>query len=42
MKRIPKRLVYFGKGANEEVARAKLEEGLEIKLRTVEELLKEI
>ncbi len=32
----------FGKGANEEVARAKLEEGLEIKLKKVEELLKEI
>ena len=32
----------FGKGANEEVARAKLEEGLEIKLKTVEEILKEI
>jgi len=32
----------FGKGANEEVARAKLEEGLEIRLRTVKDLLKEI
>jgi DNA modification methylase len=32
----------FGKGANEEVARAKLEEGLEIELKTVRELLKEI
>lgn len=31
----------FGKGAYEEVARAKLEEGLEIELKTVEELLKE-
>jgi hypothetical protein len=32
----------FGKGVYEEVARAKLEEGLEIELKTVEELLKEI
>ena len=32
----------FGKGANEEVARAKLEEGLEIRLKTVKDLLKEI
>jgi hypothetical protein len=31
----------FGKGAYEEVARAKLEEGLDIELRTVEEILKE-
>lgn len=31
----------FGKGAYEEVARAKLEEGLEIELKTVEQLLKE-
>lgn len=31
----------FGKGAYEEVARAKLEEGLKIELKTVEELLKE-
>jgi DNA modification methylase len=31
----------FGKGAYEEVARAKNEEGLEIKLKTVEEILKE-
>ena len=31
----------FGKGAYEEVARAKLEEGLEITLKTVEEILKE-
>jgi restriction endonuclease Mrr len=30
----------FGKGAYEEVARAKLQEGLEIELMTVEELLK--
>jgi DNA modification methylase len=32
----------FGKGANEEVARAKLEEGLEIRLKTVKDLVKEI
>jgi DNA modification methylase len=32
----------FGKGANEEVARAKLDEGLEIRLKTVKDLLKEI
>ncbi|MDH5266068.1 MAG: restriction endonuclease [Candidatus Bathyarchaeota archaeon] len=32
----------FGKGAYEEVARAKQEEGLEIQLKTVEQLLKEI
>jgi DNA modification methylase len=32
----------FGRGANEEVARAKQEEGLEIRLRTVKDLLKEI
>jgi DNA modification methylase len=32
----------FGKGANEEVARAKLEEGLEIELKAVEELVEEI
>jgi DNA modification methylase len=31
----------FGKGAYEEVARVKNEEGLEIKLKTVEEILKE-
>jgi len=31
----------FGKGAHEEKARAKLEEGLEIELKTVEEFLKE-
>jgi DNA modification methylase len=31
----------FGSGANEEVARAHNEEGLEIKLKTVEEILKE-
>jgi len=31
----------FGKGAYEEVARAKNEEGLEVKLKTVEEILKE-
>lgn len=31
----------FGKGAYEEVARAKLEEGLEIELKIVEQLLKE-
>jgi DNA modification methylase len=31
----------FGKGAYEEVARAKLEQGLEITLKTVEEILKE-
>jgi hypothetical protein len=31
----------FGKGAHEEVARAKLEQGLEITLKTVEEILKE-
>jgi len=32
----------FGKGAYEEVARAKLEDGLEIELKTVEDLIKEI
>jgi hypothetical protein len=31
----------FGKGAYEEVARAKLEQGLEITLKTVSEILKE-
>jgi DNA modification methylase len=31
----------FGSGANEEAARAKNEEGLEIKLKTVEEILRE-
>lgn len=31
----------FGKGAYEEVARAKLEQGLEITLKTVEEILNE-
>jgi hypothetical protein len=31
----------FSKGAYEEVARAKNEQGLEIKLKTVEEILKE-
>jgi len=31
----------FGKGANEEVARAKNEDGLEIRLKSVEEILKE-
>ena len=31
----------FGSGANEEVARAHNEEGLEIRLKTVEEILKE-
>ena len=31
----------FGKGAYEEVARAKLEEGLEVELKTVKQLLKE-
>jgi len=31
----------FGKGAHEEVARAKLEDGVEIILKTVEEILKE-
>jgi hypothetical protein len=32
----------FGKGAYEEVARAKNAEGLDIELRTVEEIIKEI
>jgi len=32
----------FGKGAYEEVARAKQEDGLEIELKTVEQLLKEV
>ena len=31
----------FGKGAYEEVARAKLEDGLDIELERVEEILKE-
>ncbi len=32
----------FGKGANEEVARAKQDDGLEIRLKTVKDLIKEI
>jgi len=32
----------FGKGAYEEVARAKLENGLEIELKKVEDIIKEI
>jgi hypothetical protein len=32
----------FSKGAYEEVARAKLEQGLEITLKRVDEILKEI
>ena len=31
----------FGKGAYEEVARAKLEDGLDIELKTVGDILKE-
>jgi hypothetical protein len=31
----------FGRGAYKEVARAKMEDGMDIELRTVEEILKE-
>jgi hypothetical protein len=31
----------FGKGAYEEAARAKLEQGVEIELKTIEDMLKE-